>query len=117
MECGGRPRRPSVSVFAAPPQLLTAIKLEEFDYPGAAALGLVMLTISFALLQVLNALQSFAGRRGEHELGADTLACAPRSAVDSGDADCGGLAFQGRRFVLPLARSAEVSSDRVSYGR
>lgn len=43
--------------------LLIVIKLEQYDYLGAAALGLVMLTISFALLLTINALNGWrAGR-------------------------------------------------------
>jgi sulfate/thiosulfate transport system permease protein len=45
--------------------LLIVIHLEEFDYPGAAALGFVMLLISFIMLLALNLLQTW-GRR--HEL-------------------------------------------------
>jgi sulfate transport system permease protein len=37
--------------------LLIVIRLEQFDYPGAAALGLAMLLISFAILLLLNTLQ------------------------------------------------------------
>jgi sulfate transport system permease protein len=37
--------------------LLIIIKLEQFDYAGAAAIGVVMLAISFAMLLVLNGLQ------------------------------------------------------------
>jgi sulfate transport system permease protein len=39
--------------------LLIVIKLEQFDYAGAAAIGLVMLAASFAILFLLNSLQSF----------------------------------------------------------
>ncbi|HEX4535062.1 MAG TPA: sulfate ABC transporter permease subunit CysT [Rhizomicrobium sp.] len=39
--------------------LLIVIKLEQYDYAGAAAIGLVMLAASFAILLLLNALQSF----------------------------------------------------------
>jgi sulfate/thiosulfate transport system permease protein len=42
--------------------LLIVIKLEEFDYAGAASIGLVMLGISFLVLLALNLLQSFARR-------------------------------------------------------
>jgi sulfate/thiosulfate transport system permease protein len=42
--------------------LLIVIHLEEFDYQGAAALGVVMLTISFAVLLAINLLQAW-GRR------------------------------------------------------
>jgi sulfate transport system permease protein len=43
--------------------LLIIIKLEEFDYAGAAAVGVTMLGISFLILLVLNALQSVMAAR------------------------------------------------------
>jgi sulfate/thiosulfate transport system permease protein len=44
--------------------LLIIIKLEEFDYAGAAAVGVTMLGISFLILLAINALQNaMAGRR------------------------------------------------------
>jgi sulfate transport system permease protein len=43
--------------------LLIVIHLEEFDYQGAAALGLVMLIISFAMLLAINLLQAWGRRR------------------------------------------------------
>jgi sulfate transport system permease protein len=44
--------------------LLIVIKLEQFDYAGAAAIGVVMLGASFLILLALNALQLWtAGRR------------------------------------------------------
>jgi sulfate/thiosulfate transport system permease protein len=43
--------------------LLIVIHLEEFDYQGAAALGLVMLVISFAVLFTINLLQAWNRRR------------------------------------------------------
>jgi sulfate/thiosulfate transport system permease protein len=43
--------------------LLIVIHLEEFDYQGAAALGVVMLAISFAVLLTLNLLQAWRRRR------------------------------------------------------
>ena len=43
--------------------LLIVIRLEEFDYAGAAAVGLIMLAVAIASLLVLNLLQTrFAGR-------------------------------------------------------
>jgi sulfate/thiosulfate transport system permease protein len=39
--------------------LLIVIKLEQFDYLGAAALGLVMLSISFVMLLAINALNGW----------------------------------------------------------
>ena len=42
--------------------LLIVIHLEQFDYQGAAALGLVMLIISFVMLLAINLLQAW-GRR------------------------------------------------------
>ena len=43
--------------------LLIIIKLEEFDYAGATAIGCLMLIASFALLFVINLLQSWQRRR------------------------------------------------------
>jgi sulfate transport system permease protein len=43
--------------------LLVVIKLEQFDYAGAAAIGVVMLAASFILLLALNGLQSWTARR------------------------------------------------------
>ena len=43
--------------------LLIVIRLEQLNYAGAAALGLMMLAISFALLLLLNLLQGRIGRR------------------------------------------------------
>lgn len=52
---------PNVSEIAP---LLIVIRLEEFDYAGAAGVGLVMLLFSFVFLLILNVLQSQIGRRG-----------------------------------------------------
>jgi sulfate transport system permease protein len=46
--------------------LLIVIELEEFDYRGAAAIGLAMLVISFALLMTINLLQIWSRRRIGH---------------------------------------------------
>ena len=43
--------------------LLIVIKLQEYDYAGAAAIGVVMLAISFVMLFALNALQSWMATR------------------------------------------------------
>jgi sulfate/thiosulfate transport system permease protein len=43
--------------------LLIVIKLEQFDYPGAAALGAAMLAASFALLLAINLGQLWVRRR------------------------------------------------------
>ena len=43
--------------------LLIVIRLEEFDYKGAAALGFVMLVISFVMLLTINLLQAWGRRR------------------------------------------------------
>ena len=51
---------PGISEIAP---LLIVIKLEEFDYAGAAAIGGVMLAASFVMLLALNALQSWAAKR------------------------------------------------------
>jgi len=52
---------PMVSEIAP---LLIVIQLEEFDYAGAAAVGLIMLTLSFVMLLILNLLQGRIARRG-----------------------------------------------------
>jgi len=44
--------------------LLIVIKLEQYDYAGAAAVGLAMLVISFGALLAVNVLQIFLARRG-----------------------------------------------------
>ena len=44
--------------------LLIVTKLEQYDYAGATAIALVMLLASFALLFLINTLQSFLNRRG-----------------------------------------------------
>jgi sulfate transport system permease protein len=49
---------PGISEIAP---LLIIIKLEQYDYAGAAAIGVVMLAASFVLILALNVLQSWAG--------------------------------------------------------
>jgi sulfate transport system permease protein len=44
--------------------LLIVIKLEQYDYAGAAAVGLAMLVISFGALLAVNGLQMVLARRG-----------------------------------------------------
>jgi sulfate transport system permease protein len=51
---------PAISEIAP---LLIITKLEQFDYAGAAAIGLVMLAASFVMLLALNGLQSWAAKR------------------------------------------------------
>jgi sulfate transport system permease protein len=43
--------------------LLIIIRLEEFDYGGATAIGTIMLLASFAMLLVINLVQSWSRRR------------------------------------------------------
>jgi len=43
--------------------LLIVIKLEQFDYLGAAALGLAMLIMSFVMLFAINLVQAWGRRR------------------------------------------------------
>jgi sulfate transport system permease protein len=45
--------------------LLIVIKLEQFDYPGAIAIAVVMLAISFVMLLSLNLLQAWSRLRHE----------------------------------------------------
>src|SRR5882724_11297904 len=51
---------PMVSEIAP---LLIVTKLEQYDYAGAAAIGVVMLVASFVMLLALNGLQSWAAKR------------------------------------------------------
>jgi sulfate transport system permease protein len=51
---------PGISEIAP---LLIVIKLEQYDYAGAAGVGVVMLAASFIMLLALNALQSWAAKR------------------------------------------------------
>jgi len=51
---------PAVSEIAP---LLIVIKLEQYDYTGAAAIGAVMLSAAFAMLLALNGLQIWMGKR------------------------------------------------------
>lgn len=51
---------PMVSEIAP---LLIVIRLEQFDYAGAAVVGMLMLLASFVLLLVINAIQSWSRRR------------------------------------------------------
>ena len=44
--------------------LLIVIKLEQYDYAGAAAVGLAMVAISFGSLMAINGLQLLLARRG-----------------------------------------------------
>jgi sulfate transport system permease protein len=44
--------------------LLIIIKLEQYDYAGAAAIGVAMLGLSFVMLIALNGLQAWIARRG-----------------------------------------------------
>ncbi len=51
---------PMVSEIAP---LLIVIKLEQFDYAGAAVVGMLMLLASFGLLVIINGLQAWTRRR------------------------------------------------------
>jgi sulfate transport system permease protein len=54
---GNMPMRTEIS------PLLIITKLEQFDYAGATAIAVVMLTISFAMLLIINALQGWTTKR------------------------------------------------------
>lgn len=43
--------------------LLIIIELEQYDYAGAAAIAMVMLTVSFSMLLIINSIQAWARRR------------------------------------------------------
>jgi sulfate transport system permease protein len=51
---------PMVSEIAP---LLIVVKLEQYDYAGAAAVGIAMLALSFTILLGINLIQLWAGRR------------------------------------------------------
>jgi sulfate transport system permease protein len=51
---------PMVSEIAP---LVIVMKLEQFDYAGASAVGVIMLTVSFAVILLLNLLQSLVAAR------------------------------------------------------
>jgi len=51
---------PAVSEIAP---LLIIIKLEQYDYAGAAAIGVIMLAAAFMLILALNLLQNWASSR------------------------------------------------------
>jgi sulfate transport system permease protein len=57
---GNMPMRTEIS------PLLIITKLEQYDYAGATAIALVMLSISFTLLLTVNALQGWSSRRLAH---------------------------------------------------
>jgi sulfate transport system permease protein len=54
---------PSVSEIAP---VLIVIKLEEFNYPGATAIAVIMLAISFVVLLAINLIQGWSRRRFGH---------------------------------------------------
>src|SRR5690606_22245040 len=54
---GNSPMQPEIT------PLLIVIKLEQFDYAAAAALGFMMLVLSFAMLLSINLLQAWGRRR------------------------------------------------------
>jgi len=53
---------PMVSEIAP---LLIVVKLEQYDYAGAAAIAVVMLTLSFTILLLINTLQRWSRKRQE----------------------------------------------------
>jgi sulfate/thiosulfate transport system permease protein len=57
---GNMPMRTEIS------PLLIITKLEQYDYPGATAIALVMLLISFTLLLTVNALHGWSSRKLAH---------------------------------------------------
>ena len=43
--------------------MLIVIKLEEFNYPGATAIAVIMLAIAFVVLFAINLIQAWSRRR------------------------------------------------------
>ena len=70
---------PMVSEIAP---LLIVIKLEQFDYAGAAAIGAAMLAVSFLLLLAINLLQRWA--RARRPDASDPLMLAPAGLTAPG---------------------------------
>ena len=54
---------PMVSEIAP---LLIVSKLEQYDYAGAAAIGVIMLAVSFLILLIINLVQRWSRRHEEH---------------------------------------------------
>ena len=86
---------PMVSEIAP---LLIVIKLEQFDYAGAAAIGVVMLAASFVMLLVINLAQRWSRRW----------------AVDACLGDCMPSWKPDRELQSPAARTARQS--RALFG-
>jgi ABC-type sulfate transport system permease component len=80
--------------------LLIVIKLEQYDYAGAAAVGLAMVAISFGALLVINAAQIFSPEGPPM-----TVAALPRRPPAGPRARCwsGSVAVMGVLVILPLA--------------
>ncbi len=69
--------------------LLIVIKLEQFDYVGAAALGLVMLCVSFVMLFTINAINGWRiAPHGGEALMAGPGTAAGRARTDPSAACC-----------------------------
>ena len=56
-DSGNMPMKTEISA------LLIITKLEQYDYAGATAIAVVMLSLSFVLLLIINALQGWSARR------------------------------------------------------
>ena len=87
---------PNVSEIAP---LLIVIRLEEFDYAGAAGVGLVMLLASFAILLVLNVLQNLLSRRA---LMYGVLLCTARATGEFGAVAVVSGHIRGETTTMPL---------------
>jgi sulfate transport system permease protein len=58
--------------------LLIITKLEQYDYPGATAIAVVMLVVSFVMLLLINTLQWYLQRRTSRSASAPVPPAAPR---------------------------------------
>ena len=114
--------------------LLIVIRLEEYDYAGAAALGCVMLAMSFVMLLAINLLQAWAARRAVSARagGAEWLDVARSPSSRSRGRAC--LALRGQPatrespsaphdprvlagLLCPLPAHAAVRGLREAFGR
>jgi sulfate transport system permease protein len=46
--------------------VLIVIKLEEYNYPGATAIAVIMLALAFCILLAINLVQAWSRRRYGH---------------------------------------------------
>ncbi len=105
--------------------LLIIIRLEEFDYAGAAALGFVMLAISFVMLLAINLLQVWGRKRMmvsvvRHGRAILTMPTRRRTRYPAGAhqpaLDAGALAADHRLAHVPGRAAGRAAGGGVRHG-